>query len=147
MECVLVAIDGTHKGRRFPVGEDACSIGRDPCNAIQIPEHSASRQHCSIQRQSPEMFLLKDLNSRNGTFRNGMRVTECLLYVGDEIQAGDSRFVFLADEQPAGTDSVQLDDEDPGAETVVTMPIQPDEIVYLKLGQGEADSLKADPLG
>jgi transcriptional regulator with GAF, ATPase, and Fis domain len=146
MEFVLVAINGLQKGRSFPLGEEACSIGRDPVNVIQIPEHSASRQHCSIRRQSPEIFLLTDLGSRNGTLRNGAPVTECMLNIGDEIQVGDSRFLFLAREpQWEAGDAIRFDDQDQPTETIFAMTVQPEEAIYLRLGQNETETA-ADPL-
>jgi len=141
MEFVLVVIDGPQKGRGFLLGEETCSIGRDQGNLIQTPEHSASRQHCAIRRQSPEIFLLTDLGSRNGTFRNGAPVSECALNDGDEIQVGDTRFLFLArDSQAAAEEGIRFDDQDPPAETVITMAVEPEERIYLRLGQNEADA-------
>jgi transcriptional regulator with GAF, ATPase, and Fis domain/pSer/pThr/pTyr-binding forkhead associated (FHA) protein len=145
MEFMLVSIEGTLKGCSFPLGDELCSFGRDPGNMIQIAEQSVSRQHCTVRRQSPEMFLLTDLGSRNGTLRNGAPVTECLLQAGDEIRVGDSRFLFLVREEPG--EMVSLDDLDPPAETIVTIAVQPEEVVYLRLGLGEMEPAPSDPLG
>jgi pSer/pThr/pTyr-binding forkhead associated (FHA) protein len=40
--------------------------------------------------------VLVDLDSRNGTFVNGQRVTEMALGVGDQIVVGDTRLLVEA---------------------------------------------------
>jgi pSer/pThr/pTyr-binding forkhead associated (FHA) protein len=41
-----------------------------------------------------EQFVLKDLGSANGTYRNGARVYEAPLEPGDKIQIGNTTLVF-----------------------------------------------------
>ncbi len=51
-------------------------------------------------------FLLRDLNSSNGTFVNGRKVRELRLRDGDEIALGNSRLFFHSgDAAPGGTPS------------------------------------------
>lgn len=141
MEYVLVIVGGSLKGRSIALTDEVCSIGRDAGNTIHIPEHSASRKHCAIRRQSAEIFLLADLGSRNGTLRNGSPVRECILNPGDEIQAGDSKFLFLSREQEQqDAAAIQFDDRETLTETILTMRVDPEETIYLKVGPNEGEA-------
>lgn len=70
------------------------TIGRDPASEIRFdPEKDdlVGRQHARISRDrnDPYRFKLQDLNSRNGTFLNKLRVVgEMPLQPGDLIQLG-----------------------------------------------------------
>lgn len=44
------------------------SIGRDPSNEIQITDDSVSRHHAELTSQGGGKYLLRDLESANGTF-------------------------------------------------------------------------------
>ena len=56
-----------------------------------------SRRHCLFEKQE-EQFRVTDLNSRNGTFINGVPVKQRWLAHGDEVKIGDSIFLFLLQE-------------------------------------------------
>jgi two-component system, NtrC family, response regulator HydG len=88
----LIAIEGPQRGRLFELTGEV-SIGREPANTISIPAGSVSRRHCEIQRTAGGLQI-RDLNSRNGTFVNGLPVTERMLAHGDEIRLGDCYFLF-----------------------------------------------------
>ena len=94
MGAVLVGMDGPPKGRLVPLGEAEVSVGRDQANAVPIDDVAASRHHCVI-RLSGERFQLTDLESRNGTFVNGVPVRQRLLEHNDQIRVGSSVFLFL----------------------------------------------------
>src|SRR5579862_958355 len=94
MGAVLVGMDGPPKGRLVPLGEAEVSVGRDQANAVPIDDLAASRRHCVI-RLSGERFQLTDLESRNGTFINGVPVRQRLLEHNDQIRVGGSVFLFL----------------------------------------------------
>jgi transcriptional regulator with GAF, ATPase, and Fis domain len=70
------------------------SIGRDSTNWICISDLSASRKHCLITR-SNDSFQLSDLDSRNGSSINGIPIHERILQHGDQIEFGESVFLFL----------------------------------------------------
>lgn len=85
------------------------TIGRDPASSIRFdPETDdlVGRQHARISRDAadPYRFRLQDLNSRNGTFLNKLRVVgEMPLQPGDVIQlgAGGPELQFDLDPLPA----------------------------------------------
>jgi serine protease Do len=94
----------------FPLHEFAqLTIGRDPSSGVRFdPEKDdlVGRQHARISREpsEPYRFTLQDLNSRNGTFLNKLRVVgEMPLQPGDVIQlgAGGPELQFDIDPLPA----------------------------------------------
>jgi Nif-specific regulatory protein len=106
----LVARDGPLKGSVFPLDSGEFSVGRNPTNRLAVGDPSLSRQHCVIAKQG-DQFAIRDLDSRNGTFVNGVPVHERILAAGDEIQIGNSLFLFLVEEtQTAPMPAVRLDE-------------------------------------
>jgi adenylate cyclase len=89
------------KQGEFPLGNKT-SLGRHPNNTLRLVDREVSKEHASIERVG-NTFLLRDLNSSNGTFVNGRKVRELRLRDGDEIALGNSRLVFHSGEgTPAG---------------------------------------------
>lgn len=63
---------------------------------IVINESSISRMHAKFSRNGNKIFIT-DLNSTNGTFRNGMRLSPNaseIIEPGDEIRLGKLKFVY-----------------------------------------------------
>src|SRR6266571_7125323 len=71
------------------------SIGRVKENEISIPKPSVSRKHAVIA-QTPQGYVITDLDSGNGTFVNDERVKTRKLEDGDRVRLGDRAFVFRA---------------------------------------------------
>lgn len=70
------------------------SIGRSPDNAIVLSNPGVARKHAQIVAEAGRWFL-EDLNSRNGTFHNGLKVVgRSELSDGDSIGICDIRMVF-----------------------------------------------------
>jgi hypothetical protein len=68
-------------------------IGRAEENDICIQGRGISRQHAVIHA-GPGGFVIRDLDSQNGTIVNGERVAERTLGDGDQIGLGDARLRF-----------------------------------------------------
>ena len=75
--------------------EALTSIGRTAGNTIVVPVREVSRNHAQIVLTETG-YVLKDLNSGNGTYVNGQRIREWTLKEGDRIQVGDRVFVFTS---------------------------------------------------
>jgi len=79
---------GFEEGEVYPLFENReVTVGRSPTNNIFVRDKNVSRVHCQIV-VTEDGCMLTDLQSTNGTFVNGKRVTECKLAVGDEIRVG-----------------------------------------------------------
>ena len=83
----LVLLSEGLTGRTFELKGAKTTVGRVPDNDFQIPEASVSSHHCELHLQGKDV-LVKDLDSTNGTFINGERVTETLLKAGQILRLG-----------------------------------------------------------
>ena len=63
------------------------TIGRVEDNSFQIAEPSVSSHHCEVLLRGNEV-VVRDLNSTNGTFINGEKVTESVLKPGQILRLG-----------------------------------------------------------
>jgi Nif-specific regulatory protein len=105
MRGTLIATDGPLRGSRFELGEVETGIGRISLNQIAIPNLSVSRRHCIVERHG-ERFLIRDLESHNGTFVNGQPVKIQYLRDGDRIAVGECTFLFQTSRfEPAAPES------------------------------------------
>src|SRR3984885_3172169 len=114
----------------IPLSEGEVTIGREASNGIPIADPSVSRKHCLVSGQDGR-FLVRDLDSRNGTLVNGTNVEEQWLQHGDEIAVGDSSFVFLLedDELALAAGRVEFEEAQYTAETTM---LHPRDVVYLQ---------------
>lgn len=85
----------------FNLTEAQITIGRHPSNTIVLPFDSISRFHARIDRRG-EFFILQDLNSSNGSFVNGERVTQMTLHHGDAVSFGNVEFAFSNESSQSG---------------------------------------------
>lgn len=125
----LIAVSGPLKDSTFPFSTVELPLGRDPANVIAIGDPSLSRRHCVLSRDGG-LYKIRDLESRNGTFVNGVAVKETKLNHGDQISVGDSVFVFLLQEEgeEITPGNVEFDDSQP---TQTTARIRPQDVLYL----------------
>lgn len=90
MPAQLVIRRGPKVGNIFPVTGELVMVGRGMRNHVVIDDNEVSRDHCRLTKIEAG-YELCDLNSRNGTFVNGQRVTDCWeLKHNDLIELGDS---------------------------------------------------------
>jgi pilus assembly protein CpaF len=88
MFTVTVAEKGGSQ-RRMEFDEDVVTIGRVQGNHIVLPRGNVSKQHARLEHRGGELRLT-DLNSTNGTYINGRRITETALVVpGDKMYIGE----------------------------------------------------------
>ncbi len=91
----LMSISGFPKEIVRVVKDDPLILGRDPSNQLEVGDPAVSRKHCSVSEVSTDVFEIADLDSHNGTFVNGARVSRHTIQHGDRIRIGNSEFVFL----------------------------------------------------
>jgi pSer/pThr/pTyr-binding forkhead associated (FHA) protein len=81
-------------GGIYPLQAAGVTIGRDESCDIAFPEDAtASRRHARIASEDGQ-WMIRDEGSSNGTFVNGVKVTEQVLKSGDEITVGSTRLRF-----------------------------------------------------
>jgi pSer/pThr/pTyr-binding forkhead associated (FHA) protein len=103
----LVRVSGPMEGTRYQVGDGVIGVGRSPENDIVLSGDDASvvsSRHLEIRREG-SFYRLFDLQSTNGTFVNGERVTEATLEPPATIRLGtrgpELAFVVEAEPVPA----------------------------------------------
>ncbi|MBQ0012402.1 MAG: type VII secretion protein EssC [Clostridiales bacterium] len=70
---------------KYSVPQDIeITIGREPDNIICFSFQAVSSHHATLYRRNGK-WLLIDKGSRNGTYVNGLKVSECELKIGDVI--------------------------------------------------------------
>jgi len=80
----------------IPLEKDELNIGRKPENDIPIDNQAVSGHHARIFREMDDVFI-EDLNSLNGTFVNGQKVSKSELYNGDVILIGIHTLEFFGE--------------------------------------------------
>jgi pSer/pThr/pTyr-binding forkhead associated (FHA) protein len=72
---------------------EGLTIGRTDENQLVIAHPKTSRRHAEISRKGG-IFVLKDLNSTNGTWKDGEKVDQLILQDGDTFRIGGAQIVF-----------------------------------------------------
>ncbi len=94
-KCQLVVVEGSSKGRKLDLKDKRVTVGKKEDNDLMVEDRAVSRTHYEIV-PSEDSFVLRDLESTNGTFINETKVREAYLAPGDIIRIGNSRIEFLA---------------------------------------------------
>ena len=90
----LVVLSEGLTGRSHELKAERTTVGRVEDNTFQIPDASVSSHHCEILLKGSDV-VVHDLNSTNGTFINGQRITKAMeLADGCEVRFGRARFVY-----------------------------------------------------
>ena len=86
----LVVMAGSSVGHVFTLVRGMNAIGRDPCAPVRIEDPGISRYHALIYFDAgAEAFLIRDMDSRNGTRVNGVAVEQPRrLERGDKVEVG-----------------------------------------------------------
>jgi hypothetical protein len=86
---LVLALDWDHDDGEPLVGRDReLLVGRDPEYCDIVFEHpTVSRRHARLLHRDGS-WVLKDLDSTNGTTINGKRVSRCRLAPGDRVALG-----------------------------------------------------------
>jgi pSer/pThr/pTyr-binding forkhead associated (FHA) protein len=91
----LLIMSGPRTGERVPL-QHGFTIGKAPASSLVIDDGYTSTQHAQVGMDQFGNCRLYDRNSTNGTFVNGVRVTETVLGHGMSIRIGSTELRFLA---------------------------------------------------
>jgi PAS domain S-box-containing protein len=91
----LIVLTGLRRGVCHPLGEMTL-IGRNPRADLQLPDPLISFHHAEVIEKQGR-YELRDLGSRNGTYRNGIRVqARVVLEPEDVLYLGSTEMLFTA---------------------------------------------------
>lgn len=131
----LYVLQGPDKGQSHRTEDEQVLIGR---SSPQVPltDQTVSRRHAELRRVE-DGWTIRDLNSANGTYLNGVRLQRSTrLKRGDQIRVGSTLLVYGGDEslqQFTGsgipTDLVTLDVGAMDASVVASVPAMDDSVV------------------
>ena len=92
MSVALVMNPGLPEEQQFILRPGTVTIGRTKDNAVFCLHKSLSRKHAQIDFDGVKVRVT-DLQSKNGVFYNGKRVSRCELLEGDSFRCGDITFL------------------------------------------------------
>lgn len=87
----------------FPLTLSVVNIGRRLDNQLIIDDPRVSRNHAQL-RTIKGRYVVFDLNSTGGTFVNGQRTSQSVLYPGDVISLAGVALIFGQDNPPPRPD-------------------------------------------
>jgi len=83
----LVILSAGMTGRSHELKVEKTTVGRVEDNLFQIAEASVSSHHCEVLLRGADV-VVRDLNSTNGTFIGGEKITESVLKSGQTLRLG-----------------------------------------------------------
>ena len=97
MKIELRVLRGSGVGKEVAVPTPKCLIGRGDECYLRPRSDAVSRRHCAILVNDGKV-IVRDLNSKNGTFINGKPIEhERAVRPGDKLQIGPLAFQILID--------------------------------------------------
>jgi EAL domain-containing protein (putative c-di-GMP-specific phosphodiesterase class I) len=86
-------------GGSRPIKQEICQfpyvIGRDEAADFSVDSSRVSRKHVMLDRQEGK-YLLRDLDSTNGTYVNGKQISETEMTDGDVVVIADFELTFFS---------------------------------------------------
>ena len=96
----LVQYKNNIAGVKIAIDKSPLLIGRSEENDLCVNDDLASREHALIEKVTSEQrpqeshYVIRDMNSTNGTFVNHEPITAHLLIDGDMIRIGQTFFKY-----------------------------------------------------
>ncbi len=107
---ILTVLQGPDKGRKYELPDHEPQLIGRSSEALPINDNTVSRRHAELTPDDPPgVWWIRDLHSQNGTYVNGVRITDrTRLKPGDQIRTGSSLFVFGQAEPGEEKDVIRL---------------------------------------
>jgi pSer/pThr/pTyr-binding forkhead associated (FHA) protein len=103
MKVALKVIGGKNDGREIAISVSRFIIGRGETAHLRPASDLVSREHTAIEIRDGRVLIV-DLNSRNGTFVNGIRIAGAVeAESGQAVRIGRLQFEMVIDQVEAGT--------------------------------------------
>jgi two-component system cell cycle response regulator len=103
---LLVQVQGDQIGQVSVIHGEKWRVGRNQDSELWIRDSGVSRNHATFTWDG-EAYVLRDLDSANGTYLQGERIIEHLMQDGDVIQFGPS-FAFRYELADAAQEAMLL---------------------------------------
>jgi hypothetical protein len=97
----LVAQSQEFVGKSFDLTGQEITVGRVADNKIQV-EHASISGHHAMLKLDGQDYLIKDLDSTNGTRINGEKITEQKLRRNDILRLGNIELLYDSEHAPPG---------------------------------------------
>jgi FHA domain len=97
----LIFTSGSREGQSVDLDGVRVMIGRVEDNDLQLPDEKVSRHHAVIEQEDGGRVVLRDLNSRNGTYVDGVRLAGSrVLTGGEQLRLGGAQLRVEAGSVP-----------------------------------------------
>ncbi len=106
MATLILSFNGV-KQKTFELNKDELTIGRKPDNDIHIDNLAVSGRHAKILTILNDSFI-EDLDSTNGTFINGEKITKHALKNGDVILIGKHTLTYECEEDDSDFEKTMI---------------------------------------
>ena len=84
----FIIMGGLDVGSEYFIDKRRIILGRDPDCDLVLRDDGISRKHAEVLRVSFDQLLVRDLESTNGTFVNGVQVREAEIREGGKVLLG-----------------------------------------------------------
>jgi Nif-specific regulatory protein len=111
----LTILTGKRSGTNFPLDPSRETlIGRGTDCHITLPDPLCSRVHAALKCEEGDRWVIRDLESRNGTMVNGQKIHDATLGDGHAVKLGSHEFEFHLSADPATAQN-----DEAGMQTIV----------------------------
>jgi sigma-B regulation protein RsbU (phosphoserine phosphatase) len=149
---ILLIVQGPDAGRKYSLDAPLTILGRQADSAVCLPAKAVSRQHAQIVNNGVG-FQVEDLDSSNGTFLNGTRLTAHTpvpLTERDTLEVGPYTFGLRPAPTPAVTEQNLIIREKVNAVSINQSVYGPDPAqklqTVLEISQNLSRTLEIEPL-
>src|SRR6185503_21149867 len=104
----LRVIAGAEEGKRYAGTRERTLIGTAEGADLRLSDPTVSREHCEIVLADGKV-LIRDLQSRNGTFVNGVSVMAAHLTNGTIVKLGRTELAFDSGRADTAVARVDMD--------------------------------------
>lgn len=89
----LIITRGLDQGMKQSFSEFPIKIGRDPSCGMVLKDQEVSRIHLVLKKRGRN-YIISDLDSKNGCYINGEKVSNSTIKNGDKILIGNTEILF-----------------------------------------------------
>ena len=94
-DMTLVVLTGADRGATLRVGRQPLLVGRDPACHLMLRDEGISRFHANFTQEGDDIVVVNDLNSKNGTFVDGKRITTAYLEKEDRVRLASNTIITI----------------------------------------------------